>query len=203
MPVTRQTDNTELRIKLDLRRYFLRCYHADEPADVLDCCQGTGVLWRQLRSEFKVASYWGLDLKRKRGRLKVDSARVLVQPGWRQNVIDVDAWGSPWKHWLALLPNVTRATTVFLTLGQVMMGIDRLLLESLGLGRLGKLLPAAIACRLSAPGVNSCLARATEHGVTIVEALEAQRPGRIGSMRYFGLRIEPRNSGRPSRKNGT
>lgn len=57
--MTRKTDNSNLGAKLDLRRYFLRKYHGEEPAHVLDCCQGDGVIWARLRQEFPLASYWG------------------------------------------------------------------------------------------------------------------------------------------------
>jgi len=54
-----KTDNGHLIAKLDLRRHFLRKYHAGDPANLLDCCQGSGVIWSHLRREFPVASYWG------------------------------------------------------------------------------------------------------------------------------------------------
>ena len=44
-----RTDNSDPRAKLELRRYFLRKYHPDDPPDVLDCCEGEGLLWRRLR----------------------------------------------------------------------------------------------------------------------------------------------------------
>src|SRR6266576_3131176 len=144
LPSSLKTDNTSPAAKLELRRYFLRAYHATEPIHVLDCCQATGFLWRTLRKEFPLASYWGLDLKPKKGRLKLDSVRVLAQPGWPQNVVDVDTYGSPWKHWTALLPHVTKPLTVFLTIGHAhRLGIDSVTLETLGLGALK--IPPAIA----------------------------------------------------------
>lgn len=104
----KKTDNTNLPAKLDLRRRFLRKYHAEDPANVLDCCQGDGVIWKTLRREFTIAGYWGVDTKRKPGRLRLDSSRILAQAGWLQNVVDIDTYGSPWRHWLAMLPNVKR-----------------------------------------------------------------------------------------------
>ncbi len=76
-----KTDNSNLASKLALRRYFLDKYHADGPANVMDCCQGDGVIWRELRKQVSVASYWGIDKKAKKGRIKLDSVRVLGQPG--------------------------------------------------------------------------------------------------------------------------
>jgi hypothetical protein len=193
-PGKRKTDNSNLAAKLDLRRYFLRTYHATEPIHVLDCCQGAGVLWRQLRQEFPVASYWGLDVKPKKGRLRLDSVRVLAQPGWPQNVIDVDTYGSPWAHWLALLPNVVSPTTVFLTVGQPLSkpfirrfrSLNKEELQSIGASFKTKL-PLAFQLfigKLSTPYV---LAAAYKAGVQILEAVEAES---TGNANYFGVRLE-------------
>ncbi len=112
-----QIDNSALEAKLDLRRRFLDKYHAQFPINVLDCCRGDGVIWSRLREEYPVTSYWGVDYKKKPGYLVVDSRRLLKTPGWPQNVIDIDTYGSPWEHWLALIKNVSKPTTVFLTIG--------------------------------------------------------------------------------------
>jgi hypothetical protein len=181
-----KTDNHDPRAKLALRRYFLTKYHADDPPHVLDCCQGGGLLWKRLRQEFPVASYWGLDLKAKKGRLKLDSVRVLSQPGWPQNVIDVDTYGSPWKHWGAMLPNVVRPLTVLLTIGQWQMGTDSRIIEALGLGDLS--IPPGIAIKLHGLGLRYLLAQAPAAALRIVEAIEAVSDG---SARYVGLRLEP------------
>jgi hypothetical protein len=118
-----KTDNHNATAKLELRRYFLRkLVEADEPINVLDCFQGEGVLWNKLRSEFPVAGYWGVDVKPKKGRLKIDSARILEQPGWTQNVVDLDAYGSPWQHFLNLISTCRHSVTVFLTIGMVKIG---------------------------------------------------------------------------------
>lgn len=182
MRSTKKCDNHDPTAKLELRRYFLRKYHADPP-DVLDCCQGEGVLWSQLRREFAVASYWGLDLKPKKGRLKLNSARILQQGGWPQNVIDIDTYGSPWKHWDAMVFNVVRPLTVFLTIGQWQAGTDRKILEALGLGELK--VPPGIACKLHQLGLRYLLCR---DGIRIIEAVEAKSNG---SARYVGVRLEP------------
>jgi hypothetical protein len=116
-PKQQQIDNSNLDAKLDLRRYFLDKYHSAVPPDVLDCCQGDGKIWQQLRSEYEIKSYWGVDYKKKKGRLAIDSKRLLSSSGLSQNVIDVDVYGSPWGHWLELIKNVHRPTTVFLTIG--------------------------------------------------------------------------------------
>ena len=181
-----KTDNADPRAKLELRRYFLRRHHAAGPINVLDCCQGGGVLWKRLREEVSVASYWGVDLKPKKGRLRLDSVRILSQPGWPQNVIDVDTYGSPWKHWEALLPNLSQPTTVFLTIGQWQMGTDSKILEALGLG--GLRIPPGIAIRLHGIAVSYCLSRSYACSIIMVEAVEAVSSG---NARYIGVRLEP------------
>lgn len=186
--MVQKVDNANLPAKLDLRRYFLRKYHADGQADVLDCCQGRGVLWSTLRAEFPVRSYWGLDEKPKKGRLRLDSARVLAQPGWPQNVVDVDTYGSPWKHWGGLSANLSRPTTVFLTIGQWQMGTDRALLDALGLGRLR--IPPGIAVKLQEIAISYILTRGCGD-LLIMEAVEAFS---TGTARYVGLRIEPKRA---------
>lgn len=186
MMASTKTDNGNLTAKLDLRRHFLRKYHQDEPTHVLDCCQGSGVIWGWLRQEFPIASYWGIDLKPKPGRLKLDSVRVLSLPGWPQNVVDCDTYGSPWKHWEALLGNLTRPTTVFLTIGQWQMGTDKLILQALGLGDLH--IPPGIASKLHGRSLSYCLTRSCVYGITLLEAVEAVSHGHA---RYVGVRLAP------------
>jgi hypothetical protein len=145
---TKKTDNANLPAKLDLRRYFLRKYHADGTGRVMDCCAGSGRLWGTLRNEFVIASYWALDLKTKRGRLKVDSSRILAQRGWTENIIDIDTYGSPWTHWENMLPNITAPTTAFLTIGQLTTGtvgsIGKMPLKYMGFPeRMTRTLPAS------------------------------------------------------------
>lgn len=184
-----KTDNHDPTAKLELRRHFLRKYHDDGTAQVLDCCQGDGLLWKRLRNEFPIASYWGLDLKPKKGRLKLDSARVVAQAGLPQDVIDIDTYGAPWKHWLAMLPNIQRPTTVFLTIGQVVMGgasLQKVVREALGLKELK--VPNAIAAKLNDFGVSALLTSGYDHGLIILEAVEAVSNGHA---RYIGIRISP------------
>jgi hypothetical protein len=95
MTASKKTDNHNPKAKLLLRRHFLDKYHADGNADVLDCCQAGGLLWKEIRKTHQIARYWGVDLKPKKGRLKIDSVRILQQSGWPQNVIDIDTYGEP------------------------------------------------------------------------------------------------------------
>lgn len=157
----------------------------------MDCCQGSGRIWAALGEEFSVASYWPLDQKSKKGRLKIDSSRVLAQPGWTQNVIDVDTYGAPWRHWLALLPNVQRPVTVFLTSGRggpnrIRLGDDELDAMGLTLPRVRRM-SGAITHTLGDLAARFLLSAPDRFRLTVSEAVEAA--GR--NARYFGLRLEP------------
>lgn len=189
MPV----DNSNLETKLELRRHFLRKYHADG-SRVLDCCQGRGVIWRQLRSEFKIISYWGLDLKPRRGRLRADSRKLLAErSGLREDIIDVDTYGSPWTHWLNLLPGVKKPTTVFLTDTSVANSeISRTITDALGLAGLNA--PPFLLAKLRPLLAGWMLSFASRHNISIIECRAAHRCG-MGVNRaipaYFGVRIAP------------
>jgi len=189
-----RTDNARIETKLELRRHFLRKYHAEGPVLVFDACQGSGLIWRTLRKEFRVDRYWGVDVKPKAGRVRADSTRILAQPGLVENVIDVDTYGEPWAHYFALLPNVTQPTTVFLTasVGAGMGQYGRVVLEALGLGKLARNLPPGFQSksRLGRLLIDYCLtlpaASARLHIVELAEGL----PASVGA-RYFGARLEP------------
>lgn len=187
-----KTDNANLPAKLALRRYFLRKYHATPPR-VLDCCQGSGVIWTALRKEFELAKYWGLDKKPKQGRLKIDSARILAQPGWAFEVVDIDTYGLPWKHYQGLIKTARAPVTVFLTLGQTSIGGGNSLTEAeataLGISFSRLDLPTSFTAKmLRKLAVSYILHRCCSYGLGITEALEARSTGHA---RYFGVRIEP------------
>lgn len=196
-----KTDNHNPAAKLALRRHFLAKYHADTPPAVLDCCQATGRLWLELRKEFKLLEYWGVDLAPKKGRLKIDSVRILDQPGWRQSVVDIDTYGSPWRHWFALLRNCDHSVTVFLTIGIVRIfggGTDLETLRVLGLDALFAKLKARgikAPAGVTAPvrdrlGLDACISAASESGFEITECVEADNAG--GNARYIGVRLTRR-----------
>lgn len=184
-----KTDNHTPGLKLNLRRYFLRKYHSDGKARVVDCCMGGGLLWGVLRQEFPVAAYIGMDVKRKIGRLKVDSARYLQAGGWTHNVIDVDTYGAPWKHWEHILNLCTWDVTVFLTIGFISMGgggqLDNYSRSLLGLDGINSL-PMSLGGRLHDISVVHCLSQPLEHGFDIAECVESDH---FGSARYIGVRL--------------
>jgi hypothetical protein len=186
-----KTDNSNLTTKLELRRYFLRKYHRQDRPNVLDCCQGSGTIWNHLRQEFALEGFWGVDTKTKKGRLKIDSSKILAQPGWAQNVIDIDTYGSPWRHWFAMLPNVARPLTVFLTVGHVPIGggtLDRYARQALGLQFRRLTVPNVLLGRLVDLSVMYCLSKCVDHDILLVEVVTTLA---CGNARYFGARIAP------------
>lgn len=184
----KKTDNHNPEAKLALRRYFLRKYHNDTETHVFDCCQGGCVMWSTLRREFKIDSYWGVDEKPKKGRMKINSVRVVTQ-GIPHNVIDVDTYGSPWKHWDALLPHVCQPTTVYLTIGSTMMkgATDSVVLDALGCNFRKLKLPESFCRRLDEIGVKYVLAKGLCQNI-IVEAVESVS---TGNARYIGVHLQP------------
>jgi hypothetical protein len=185
-----RTDNHDPAAKLALRAYYLRTYHADTEPLIFDACQGSGLLWSELRKTFRVR-YWGVDVKPRPGRLRIESQRVLAQPDLPFDVVDIDTYGLPWEHWRVLLPNITRPTTVFLTLGILPnTPAPRDLLAAAGLDRLPRL-PGALRMRLCARLTPYALDLARRAGLAITDAREAVSGGHA---RYYGLRLTTRRA---------
>lgn len=181
-----KTDNHNARAKLALRRHFLATWHRDPP-DVLDCFAGYGVMWGELRREFQLAAYTPIEMRKIPGRLPMDSLRYLSAGGWSHNVIDLDAYGSPWKHFFAMLPQIKAASTVFLTIGSTGIGtIDRALFRAAGVAFE---VPSGLHASLSDRLLSFGLAAPLRHGLRILDAKESPNPG--GSARYFGLHLAP------------
>jgi hypothetical protein len=121
----------------------------------------------------------------------VDSARILSQPGWAFDVVDVDAYGSPWAQWLGILAHAPSPITVILTIGSVrMMGGGNLpaeCREALGLS-FAKKCPMSLLGNINERhAIPLMLGLAPAHGWRIAESLEAPR-GR--KARYIGVRLE-------------
>lgn len=185
-----QKDNGKLGAKLALRRHFLRRYHADGDLRVFDACQGSGVIWTKLREEFSVRTYWGVDLKKKEGRLQADSAEILSR-GLDENVIDVDVYGSPWAHWEALLRTTKAPRTVFLTIGEFgvrQRPLTRVEARLLGIDGFFHRMPERMKLRIARTSTLRLISMAETSGLRLVEVSEADR-GRTA--RYIGVRLEP------------
>ena len=175
-----KTDNQFLPHKLSLRRYFLDKYHSRGELRVFDACQGAGTIWNHLKSEIKIASYWGVDRKKKPGRVQIDS-------------VDIDVYGSPWKHWAAMLPNISQPTTVFLTIGHTRKGgggADYFSLCALGCDFPTLQVPGSIAIKIIIErALPYDLALARQHGLSIVEAAEIFP--QLRTVRYIGVHLRP------------
>lgn len=185
-----KTDNHNPASKLLLRRAFLRRYHSGASIRVLDCFSGEReLLWSTLRREFELADYLALDVKAKPGRIAMDSLRYLQNQEWEHDVIDLDAYGSPWKHWHEVLRR-GRSATVFLTVGSVVMGRqDRQALRWMGVTFD---VPIGLQKKLGSACRSYALTAGCDYGMRLVELTEAPNPN--GSARYFGARIEPETS---------
>lgn len=184
-----KTDNHNLPAKLALRRRLLAGAEAflGGPLHVLDCFGGTEAIWTVLKAEFPVAEYLSLDIKARRGRLKVDSARFVAERQERFNVVDLDAYGMPWEHFASVL-RWGRPLIVFLTVG--LKFNTALSDQALQLAGLPTDIPPVMRMKpLHDYVTEACLAAPFDHGFEVAEAFEALNPG--GSARYYGLAIRP------------
>lgn len=184
----KKTDNANLGSKLALRRYMLDKYHADGQARVFDCCQGSGIIWGELKKTHQIAHYWGVDEKPKAGRLKIDSVKVLQQPDFRADVIDIDTYGSPWRHWNALVKSLINDATIFLTIGMVMYrggsGLSEAVRTTLGIPSDWNISPA-LTGKLSEMAVNHLLT--TGYSGCILKEVVESPPG--PHARYLAVRL--------------
>lgn len=153
-------------------------------------------MWAALKKEFALSTYWAADLKHKKGRMKIDSVALCQQVGLKQNVIDVDTYGSPWKHWEAICQNITRPTTVFLTWGQQRQGVDSVLGKAVGLDRLTIKPPQTCFLFLSRWCLPYLLGLALQRS-RVIECKEMETSSTTA--RYFGVRLEPLAGGSVSR----
>lgn len=197
-------DNSKLFSKLKLRRHFLNMYHrGDSHPRVLDCCQGSGVIWDTLRKEFDIGNYLGVDLKAKTGRLTIDSKKLLTSDTLNYDIIDVDVYGQPWEHYEAALPHIKKPTTFFLTLGSAGVGyapISKLVARRVDffLDKLefqfgktlieGQIIPPAIFKKVITLGIDYCLAEAWRYGLRVINLMESSAGP---TAQYFGVRVEP------------
>lgn len=184
-------DNALVSDKLALRAEILDRYHPIGKRRVFDACSGDSVLWSRLRLVYPLDTYWGVDLKAKLGKMKINSA-WLLKGGIRADIYDLDTYGSPWQLWESLLPTITEECSVIFTLGKGGGGIARLTnLETdyIGLGEMGA--PAMLISRLRHMVVPYGLRRAEDFNLTIVDYLEVQAST---NARYFAIHLVPDNS---------
>jgi len=180
----KKTDNHNLKAKLNLRRSFLSELHADKPFSVVDCFSGAEeAIWTQLRKEFNVGEYLALDIKAKPNRLKIDSLRYLRTQTWTHDVIDLDAYGSPWRHWHEVLKRGL-SCTVFLTVGSK--GFRMQQTEALQILGITFQVPGGLHAGLEKMVIWANLGLALDN-FTVERAAQAENPG--GNALYFGLRL--------------
>jgi hypothetical protein len=181
-----KTDNHNLDAKLDLRRALLQRYQPDVGFTVCDCFSGSEALWSRLREEFPVRNYLALDVKAKRGRLKLDSLRYLQNQKWDHDVIDLDAYGAPWRHWFEVLKH-GRPCTVFLTIG--VRNVARAAQQREAIQALGIpfKIPTSLESKLAPLVPQYCISKAFDHGFHIPLLIEAKNDA---PTRYLGLRLE-------------
>jgi hypothetical protein len=188
MRKSKKTDNGFLSSKLSLRHHFLNAYHP-EGCDVLECCQGQGVMWSYLERDHHVRSRVGIDLKPKAGRIPADSARLLAQYGWAQDVVDIDTYGSPWAHFDAVIQHWDTSVTVFLTWGIIMMRgggtIPQPVRRALGIPDTWTI-PPSMTQRVCEQSLSYCLKQASKR-FKIIECKESPRGTHA---RYIGVRLE-------------
>ncbi len=184
-----KTDNALINVKLMLRRYFIEKYHRGKKFNVMDCCQGSGELWKNLRKEY-ICNYVGYDVKPKKGRIKIDSRRMLDVPGLQYDIVDIDTYGEPWDHYFRLVKNTKLPVTVFMTHGLVAMGggnLSNVASNAIGFGKISKICPRSLLVKAAKNNISYCIAVCYKYDIKIIEAIEAfpQRKAR-----YYGLRLE-------------
>ena len=184
----KKTDNRNLANKLTLRRYFLDKYFGNKELSVLDCCQGSQIIWSTLRREYK-CHYMGVDVKPKQGRLKIDSKRLLQINADKFDVIDIDTYGSPLQHISALMPLIKKQVILFLTYGQVRMGggnYDHSVKRILGFDFD---IPNSIGVSLQVKLFDNLISGIISRLATIDECVESPRSKHA---RYIGLVVTPK-----------
>lgn len=184
-------DNSHFEVKLALRRYFLQEFHP-HGASVLDCCCGEGRLWSSLRVEFPGIRYWGVDIQPKTGRLRIDSVRLL-QAGATADIVDIDTYGNPYPHALALLPHIVRPMTLFLTDGLVQIGggggMVHAMYPLLNLCFKDLQPPDSLVTKFRDMQLPTFFRALLNKGIDIIHAREGFPQSRA---RYFGLHVRPR-----------
>lgn len=184
-----KTDNHNLEAKVVLREKFIK-----NGMSVLDCFSGEGeAIWLTLRRKYKISEYVALDIKAKKNRLKIDSLRFLQAQDWKFDVIDLDAYGSPWGHWMEVLKTKRQSEViVFLTIGSAVFG--RLSSVALRCMNLPEETPAGMHKQLSSESVSFMLAECYKFDWIVVKASEAMNHG--GSARYLALQLKKQHNGK-------
>lgn len=176
MKKQKQTDNRFLAPKLLLRKYFVEKYFGQNEAAVCDCCAGDKVVWGNLLCDFPKLNYVGFDVKHKRYAFRIDSARILDLP-CSFDVVDIDTYGEPWKHYFNMLKNNAKDfVVVFLTIGFIRAaggGNSSLLARKIFFGAAANSIPRSYASDYIFKNANFLIAKAFDYQYDIIEAQEA------------------------------
>jgi|GEM_PF-2764173 hypothetical protein len=187
----KKTDNGNFDSKVALRRHLLEAYHKDTKPSVLDCCAGQQKIWKALRKDFEI-EYLGLDMKKIPGTLNADSLKFLQRGnGARFDVIDIDTYGSPFRHLAAALKFIRKPTTIFLTFGDKGPGGPQVeTIKALGIDFE---VPVTFRRWLAAEHIGEILAGMLDK-FEVEYAAESERSAFGGGVptRYLGLRINQR-----------
>lgn len=105
-------------------------------------------------------------------------------------IVDIDTYGSPWRHYYALLPNIHKPTTIFLTNGLIkIMGgnVSKEEKEAIWINFKTVNPPQALIVKACKKSISYCFARCYDYNIIIIEAMEAVS---YGNAKYYGLRLE-------------
>lgn len=187
---TVKQDNSDSLNKLALRRQGLTRWHpAGAPLSVLDCCAGHRHIWGQLRTEFPVEKYVGIDKAvTGQGNIRLDSAIWLRSVRLATyDVIDVDVYGDPWSHWMTILQRIERDTTVFLTEGIAGIGMSNISKAQLALAGIPQHWAIPRSAVIREMLTDRCLQTLFEYSLDCGGCLVSH--SRFSDTRYYAVRL--------------
>lgn len=129
-------DNSHYKDKVALRKMY-----TPDGSFVLDCFHGTGAIWEDVAGKINICGILGIEKdKRKAGIGCIVGDNLKVIPGLDLSgfdVIDLDAYGSPYKQIKAIIKNDSweNGVVIFFTYITMAMGVEYELLENIGITR--------------------------------------------------------------------
>ena len=188
-------DNSLGATKLHVRNIFLRKYHPQAKVKVLDCCSGQGWIWKNLKRTHpdKNICLTRLDKKSIPGVIKCDSIRYLKSVQAKDDIYDIDTYGSPVKHIMELFKKEPQEATIFLTYGRISKGgfsnATNEELSIFGLDRWKDISPRTLLSgAVVADPVRVIKTLADRNGLNIIELIEGFPIE--NNTRYYAMRIK-------------
>jgi len=127
----RQTDNSEIKIKLELRRSLV-----NDNFLILDCYHGTGELWNTIKKDYNIKIY-GIEKEKGKGNgLYGDNVKILKTLDLsKYNIIDLDAYGIPFDQLYEIFnnPTLSDCIIIYTVIQTAQGGINKKLLDSYGI----------------------------------------------------------------------